>query len=156
MDRDMPERTMTSLTRRELGILAAALSAAASSTPAGAQLRSGAGAQYKTLINQELEGFPLQMTRLTLMEVEPGTVIPRHYHPAAQEIAFVIDGVLTIEVVNLGTKIIEAGDVLLIPAGHIHKPRTNPSKAAKVLFLHTVVDKSKPFLVEFAAGDGPE
>jgi quercetin dioxygenase-like cupin family protein len=147
---------MTSLTRRELGMLAAALSAVAASSPANAQLRSGPGAKYTTLINQDLEGFPLQMTRLTLMDVAPGTVIPRHYHPGAQEIAFVIDGALTLEVGNQGAKIIEAGNVLLIPTGIPHKPRTDPSKPARVLFLHSITDKNKPFLVEFFGGDGPE
>jgi len=43
---------MTSLTRRDLGILAAA--AAATLNPAHAQLRSGPGAKYKTILVKDL------------------------------------------------------------------------------------------------------
>ncbi len=145
---------MASLSRRELGILAAA--AAASTKPVHAQIRSGPGAKYTILLAKELEGFSRQATRLTVMDVSPGTPIPRHYHPAAQEIAFGLDGSLTLEVENQGSKTINAGDVLLIPAGILHKPRADPSKPARVLFIHSITDQTKPFLVELYGGDGPE
>jgi len=147
---------MIAMSRRELGILAAAATAAAASSPAHAQIRSGPGAKYTILLAKDLKGFPRQETRLTLMDVAPGTPIPRHYHPAAQEIAFGIDGSLTLEVENEGAKTIRAGEVLLIPAGIPHLPRADPSKPAKVLFIHSITDNTKPFLLELDGGDGPE
>ena len=84
---------MPSLTRREPALLAAA--AAAGPTAAGAvQIRSGPGAKYTELLSKDLKGVPNQMTRLTVMDVAPGTLIPWHYHPFAQEIIYGLQGEL--------------------------------------------------------------
>ncbi|HZV21095.1 MAG TPA: cupin domain-containing protein, partial [Hyphomicrobiales bacterium] len=86
---------MTAFTRRDLAILAAAAAAASVTKPVeAAQIRSGPGAKYKEILSKDLKGFPLQMTRLSIMEVAPGTEIPWHYHPAAQEIVFGLEGEL--------------------------------------------------------------
>jgi quercetin dioxygenase-like cupin family protein len=146
---------MASLTRRDLAVLATAAIAGGANS-AHAQIRSGSGAKYTQILAKDLEGFSLQMTRLTLMDVAPGTQIPRHYHPAAQEIAFGIDGTFTLDTHLHGARIINAGDVLLIPAGITHLPRAHPSRHARVLFIHSITDKTKPFLVELDGGDGPE
>ncbi|MGA7323616.1 MAG: cupin domain-containing protein [Rhodomicrobium sp.] len=147
---------MTSLTRRDLAILAAAVAAATTSDTADAQLRSGPGAKYKEILAKDLQGFPLQMTRLTTMDVAPGTQIPWHYHPAAQEIVFGLEGVITFEVDPPAIRTIKAGDVLLIPAGTLHKPRPDASSPARVLFIHSITDKTKPFLLELEGVYGPE
>jgi quercetin dioxygenase-like cupin family protein len=145
---------MTSLTRRDLAMLAAAVTTA--NLAHAAQIRSGPGAKYKEILAKDLEGFRLQMTRLTLMDVAPGTQIPWHYHPAAQEIVFGLDGSLIIEVDPAAVTTIEAGDVLLIPAGTLHKPRPDASRPARVLFIHSITDKTKPFLLELEGVYGPE
>jgi quercetin dioxygenase-like cupin family protein len=147
---------MTSLTRRDLAILAAAAAVASATDPVhAAQIRSGPGAKYNELLTKDLKGFPLQMTRLTLMDVAPGTQIPWHYHPAAQEIVFGLDGELTIELDPPTVTTIKAGDVLLIPAGTLHMPRPDPLKPARVLFIHSITDKTKPFLLELEDAYGP-
>jgi quercetin dioxygenase-like cupin family protein len=87
------------------------------------------------------------MTQLTLVDLAPGISIPRHLHPAAQEIAFGMDGALTLDVEGQGTTIIKAGDVLLIPAGVPHVPVGDNSSATRVLFIHSITDKNKPFRV---------
>ena len=140
---------MTLLTRRDLGILAAAAAAIASNS-ANAQPApyAGQGVKLNIIIDKDLEGFPLQMTRLTLVDIAPGISIPRHLHPAAQEIAFGMDGALTFDVEGQGTTIIKAGDVLLIPAGVPHVPVGDTSSATRVLFIHSITDKNKPFRVD--------
>jgi hypothetical protein len=85
---------MASLTRRELAVLAAA---ALAGNSAHAQISSGPGVKAKQILVKDLKGFSLQMTRLTLLDVAPGSKIPWHYHPAAQEIVFGLDGVLRME-----------------------------------------------------------
>jgi quercetin dioxygenase-like cupin family protein len=150
------EASMASLTRRELAVLAASAAVTARANSTRAQIRSGPGVKYTEILAKDLEGFSLQMTRLTLMDVAPETQIPRHYHPAAQEIAFGIDGTFTLDIHPHGAKIIQAGDVALIPAGITHLPRAHRSKHARVLFIHSITDKTKPFLVELDGSDGPE
>jgi quercetin dioxygenase-like cupin family protein len=144
---------MTSLTRRELGILAGA---AAAMLPARAQIRSDPGAKYKEILAKDLKGFSLQMTRLTLLEVAPGSKIPWHYHPAAQEIVFGLDGVLWMELDPPANTIIKAGDTFLIPSGTLHRPRADHSSPAGALFIHSITDKTKPFLIELEGVYGPE
>ncbi len=146
---------MTTLTRRDLAMLAAAVAAAATDS-ADAQIRSGSGAKYKEILAKDLQGFPLQMIRLTIMDVAPGTSIPWHYHPAAQEIAFGLEGVMTFEVDPPAVRTIKAGDVILIPAGTLHMPRPDASSTARVLFIHSITDKTKPFLLELEGIYGPE
>jgi len=139
---------MTLLTRRDLTILAAAAAAAASGSAYAQTAPSGPpGVKATVLMDKDLEGFPLQMTRLTLVELAPGSSIPRHNHPGAQEIVFGMDGALTLDVDGQGTKLIKAGDVLLLPAGLTHFPRAEGS-SAKVLAIHSITDKNKPFRVE--------
>jgi quercetin dioxygenase-like cupin family protein len=140
---------MTLLTRRDLAFLAAAAAAAASNAPAHAQNApyGGQGVNLKVIVDQELAGFPLQMTRLTLIEFAPGSSITRHHHPAAQEVVFGMDGGLMIDVEGEGKKIIKAGDVLVIPTSVVHFPHAEGT-SAKVLAIHSITDKSKPFRVD--------
>jgi quercetin dioxygenase-like cupin family protein len=147
---------MTLLTRRDLGILASAAASAAAMSPSFAQIRSGPGAKYNEILARDLKGFPLQMTRLTLMDVVPGAEIPWHYHPAAQEIVFGLNGVLKIEINPAAVVSIGPGDVCLIPSGTLHMPRPDATAPAKVLFIHSITDKTKPFLQELEGVYGLE
>ena len=136
---------MIVLTRRDLGILAAI---AASSTASYAQAPYGGDAvKSKIIVDQDLAGFAGQNTRLTLNEIASGGAIPRHHHPAAQEVVFGLDGALTLEVDGQGTKIIKSGDTIVLPAGLIHLPRAEGTHA-KFLAIHSITDKSKPFRVD--------
>jgi quercetin dioxygenase-like cupin family protein len=146
---------MASLTRRELAVLAA-VALAGRANSANGQLRTGPGAKYKEILARDLKGFSLQMTRLTVLDVAPGSKIPWHYHPAAQEIIFGLDGALKIELDPPATAIIRAGDTFLIPAGTLHMPRPDASSPARALFIHSITDKSKPFLLELEGAYGPE
>ena len=51
---------------------------------------------------------------------------------------------------------IKAGDTFLIPAGTLHMPRPDASSPAQVLFIHSITDKTKPFLLELEGVYGPE
>jgi quercetin dioxygenase-like cupin family protein len=140
---------MTSLSRRDLNILAAtALAAVASgraytqTAPYGIQ-----GVKVHILMEPDLAGFAPQTTRLTLVELALGSSIPRHMHPSAQEIVYVLDGTLVIDVDGQGTKRLGAGETLLLPAGLGHFPRAE-NDSAKVLAIHSITDKNSPFRVD--------
>jgi quercetin dioxygenase-like cupin family protein len=136
------------LKRRDLGVLAAAVAAAASSLAWAQQAPyTGQGVKPNILLDKELEGFPLQMTRLTLADFGQGGSVPLHNHPAAQEIVYGIDGAVTFDIEGRGTTIVKAGDVLLIPAGVVHTPHSD-SSSSRVLFIHSITDKNKPFRVD--------
>jgi quercetin dioxygenase-like cupin family protein len=140
---------MTTLSRRDLSILATSALVAAASGRAHAQTApyGGQGVKVNIIMEPDLAGFSPQTTRLTLVEIASGSSIPKHMHPFAQEIVFVLDGTLVIDVDGQGTKNVKAGETLLLPAGLGHFPRaTNAS--AKVLAIHSITDKTKPFRVD--------
>ncbi len=140
---------MTTMSRRDLNLLVATALAATASGRAYAQTApyGSQGVKATVIMDPDLAGFSPQTTRLTLVEIASGNAIPRHMHPFAQEIVFVLDGTLVIDVEGQGTKNLKAGETLLLPAGLPHFPRaTNAS--AKVLAIHSITDKTKPFRVE--------
>ena len=140
---------MTTLTRRDLNILTASVLAAVASGRAYAQTApSGSqGVKVNIIMEPDLAGFSPQTTRLTLVELASGSSIPKHMHPFAQEIVYVLDGTLVIDVDGQGTKQLKAGETLLLPAGLGHFPRAENS-SAKVLAIHSITDKTKPFRVD--------
>lgn len=139
---------MITLTRRDLGILAAIVATSSASYAQNAPY--GQGVKLNILLDQDLPGFPSQNTRLTLVDFASGGTIPRHFHPAAQEVVFGVDGIVTIDVDGQGTKLIKAGDVLLLPARVIHFPRAEGT-TGKILAIHSITDKTQPFRVDAKA-----
>ena len=69
-------------------------------------------------------------------------------HPGAQEIVFVMDGKLIVEVEGDGARDVAAGGVALIPAETPHRVRNDSNEiTARVLVTHSRADKQKPFSV---------
>jgi len=69
-------------------------------------------------------------------------------HPGAQEILYVIDGSLTVEVEGQEAKVLIAGDVVLAPAEVPHTVRNEgTSVTAKGVVIHSRAAKDKPFVV---------
>jgi quercetin dioxygenase-like cupin family protein len=94
------------------------------------------------------QGQTVQETLANLLEMAPGVSAPWHMHPGAQEIVFVIEGSLVVEVEGQGAKQIPAGGISLIPAETPHLVRNgNLQRTASALVVHSRSDKQKPFLV---------
>ena len=90
----------------------------------------------------------VQESVVTLVEFSPGQAAPWHMHPGAQEILYVIDGSLTVEVEGQEAKILKAGDVALTPAEAPHSVRNEgTSVTAKGVVIHSRADKQRPLLV---------
>jgi quercetin dioxygenase-like cupin family protein len=69
-------------------------------------------------------------------------------HPGAQEILFVLDGLLTVEIDNRGTTKLKAGDAVIIAAEIPHIVRNeNADAASRALVIYSRSDKSKPFVM---------
>jgi quercetin dioxygenase-like cupin family protein len=66
----------------------------------------------------------------------------RHTHPR-EEVSYVMDGTLTLEVDGAPARTLKAGDAFLIPAGKIHNATNPGAGSAKVLATY-VVEKGKP------------
>jgi mannose-6-phosphate isomerase-like protein (cupin superfamily) len=94
------------------------------------------GSEAETLAGGRMtlfaDGSPLSAARTTMPKDTDGAA--PHYHSAAAEIFFIIEGGLT---VLSGTDIIEAreGDYLVVPPGTAHAFRTPPDTGVDLLFL---------------------
>jgi len=143
------------LVRRRLLIVAgAALALPAIARIAHAQPSPGAP-QLTQLLKADLtrQNQTVQETVVNLLEMPPGVSAPWHMHPGAQEVVFVIEGALVVEVDGEAPKEIDAGRVALIPAEIPHLVRNVAAGTpAKALVTHSRSDKEKPFVVTLKRG----
>ena len=127
------------------------LAGAAIALPTTAQMALAQGAPKLTLLlKADLQGQDqkVQETVVNVVEMAPGIGAPWHMHPGAQEIIFVLDGGLAVEVEGQGTKAIKAGEIALIPAEIPHLARNDSANVmARALVTHSRADKDKPFLI---------
>jgi quercetin dioxygenase-like cupin family protein len=75
-------------------------------------------------------------------EFAPGAAAPRHTHPG-EEIGFVLDGQLTLEIDGKPAQTLKAGEAFFIPAGTVHTAK-NTGAAPAVVISTYVVEKGKP------------
>jgi quercetin dioxygenase-like cupin family protein len=78
----------------------------------------------------------------------PGTAAPWHMHPGAQELLYVIEGNLTVEIEASGTTLLKTGEAGTIAADLVHLARNeNTSESVKALVMHSRAAKDKPLIV---------
>jgi quercetin dioxygenase-like cupin family protein len=135
--------------RRFLHLTGAAVALPVTARTVLAQVPQG-GPKLTQILKADLQGQAqkVEETVVNILELAPGVGAPWHMHPGAQEIIFVLDGDLTVEVEGQGTKVIKAGEITLIPAEVPHLARNDGAGATvKALVSHSRADKGKPFLV---------
>ena len=113
-----------------------------------------AGPKLTQILRKDLEGQGqvVQETVVSVVDFGPGTAAPWHMHPGAQEILYVAEGSLIVEVQGQPAKTLKAGEAGLIPADVPHLARNeSTSTAAKAIAFHSRSDKAKPFVVAVTA-----
>jgi quercetin dioxygenase-like cupin family protein len=80
----------------------------------------------------------------TIVELEPGTTAPRHSHPG-EEIIYVLEGMWEYTLEGKPPVIVNAGEVLFIPAGAVHSARNVGAGRGRELATY-IVEKGKPLL----------
>jgi quercetin dioxygenase-like cupin family protein len=75
-------------------------------------------------------------------ELDGGALLPRHTHPG-EEIGYVLEGELVLEVEGKPALTIKAGDSYFIPAGKVHAAK-NTGKARAAVLATYIVEKGKP------------
>ena len=75
-------------------------------------------------------------------EFQPGGGVGKHTHPG-EELAYVLEGQVVVEVEGKDPVTLKAGDVFFVPAGTVHAAKNGGKKLAKVLSTY-VVEKGKP------------
>jgi quercetin dioxygenase-like cupin family protein len=136
------------LVRRRFLQLAAATAAAAGTQTASAQAPQG-GPKLTQILRSDLQrqDQKVQETVVNVLEMPAGTAAPWHMHPGAQEILFVIEGSVTVEIEGQAPTVLKAGQIALMPAEIPHLARNDSSGGARALVTHSRADKDKPFVV---------
>jgi quercetin dioxygenase-like cupin family protein len=127
--------------------IAAAIPAA--SRTASAQALQ-AGPRLTQILRADLEGqgHAVQETVVSVVEFGPGSAAPWHLHPGAQELLYVMEGNLTIEVEGRGATVLKTGEIGAIPAEFVHLARNESiSASARALVIHSRGAKDKPLVI---------
>ena len=78
-----------------------------------------------------------------LVEIPPGAAVGRHTH-FGEEIGYVIEGTLLLEVEGKPPVTLAAGDAYIVAAGKVHDGRNVGGVAGRIVATF-VVEKGKPF-----------
>ncbi len=116
--------------RTWIAVGAAAAIAAAAMTFVNDGRIAPASAEEATINRTELMNVPLGVAEnldgvMVISELPPGGIAPRHTHPA-DELSYVLEGAIELEIDGADPVVYEAGQTYHIPPGVIHAAR-NPS-----------------------------
>ena|ERR1043166_9059558 len=110
---------------------------------------AGGGPKLNLVLRSDLhgQGEKVQETVVNLLEMPAGASAPWHLHPSAQELLFVLEGSLLLEVEGQETKSVQVGAAALVPANIPHLARNGGASIARALVTHSRADKDKPLTV---------
>ena len=140
---------MTVIRRRFLSIAGTILALPAIPRICNAQASQRAP-KLTALLRADLQGQDqlVQETMVNSLELAPGVSAPWHIHPGAQEIVFVLDGAVVVEVEGQEPKELGPGGISLIAAETPHLVRNDSATiTARTLVVYSRANKEKPFLV---------
>jgi quercetin dioxygenase-like cupin family protein len=100
------------------------------------------GAFSRKILQDKDLSIPNQHVVQAHAEFGPGAASGRHTHPG-DEILYILEGELVVEVDGKPTTTLKAGDFAFIPAGVVHEGKNTSSGSAKVLATY-VLEKGKP------------
>lgn len=103
-------------------------------------------AQQPTFKRTELQrgdlSAPGREAVMAIAEIPAGVASGKHTHPG-EEVGYVLQGPVVIEVDGKSAMTYQTGDVFFIPAGRVHNARNSGGGGAKVLATY-IIEKGKP------------
>src|SRR6188474_1397038 len=103
---------------------------------AGIAAHSLAGAQQqsviaRTIMDTEVKGGVFEQAVVQVYEFPPGAALPWHIHPDAHEIAYILEGALTLEIEGQGTRVFRAGEASHVAPNAVHRGLADPALGTK-------------------------
>ncbi len=96
----------------------------------------------RTVLQQGDLSAPGREAVMAMAEIQPSAAAGRHTHPG-EEIAYVLNGPVVIEIDGKPAKTYQTGEVFMIPPNTIHNARNNGGVVAKILSTY-IIEKGKP------------
>jgi len=100
-----------------------------------------AGFSRRMLQDQSMSD-PVRHAVQVVAEFAPGVAAGKHTHPG-EELGYVLEGTLQLEVAGQAPRPLNAGEAFFIPAGVVHDGKNTGGGPAKVLATY-IVEKGKP------------
>jgi len=99
----------------------------------------------KTILQTDVKGGVFEEAVVQVYEFEPGAALPWHIHPDAHEIAYIIEGALTLEIDGQGSRVLQAGDASHVAPNVVHRGSTDPAQGTKLVAVR-FKPKDKPLV----------
>lgn len=96
----------------------------------------------RTPVQQGDLSIPGREVVQAIAEFQPGAESGRHTHPG-EEVAYVLEGTVMLEVQGKPAVAKNAGDAFIIPPNTVHNAKNTGKSAAKVLGTY-IIEKGKP------------
>jgi len=99
----------------------------------------------KTILQSDVKGGVFEEAVVQVYESAPGAALPWHIHPDAHEIAYILDGALTLEIEGQGSRVLKPGDASHVAPNVVHRGSTDPARGAKLVAVR-FKPKNKPLV----------
>lgn len=97
----------------------------------------------RTVVQQADLSMPGKEAVTALAELQPNGGSPgRHTHPG-EEVGYVLEGTVVVEIEGKPAQTLTAGQAFLIPSGAVHNATNKGAAVAKILATY-IVEKGKP------------
>lgn len=95
----------------------------------------------RTVLQQVDISVPGREVVTVRAEIPMGVSTGRHTH-AGEEVTYVLEGTLALEIEGAAIKMVKAGEAFVVPAGKIHNATASGGKA--IAIANYIVEKGKP------------
>jgi quercetin dioxygenase-like cupin family protein len=99
----------------------------------------------RTILDTDVKGGVFEQAVAQVYEVPPGALLPWHIHPDAHEIAYILEGTLTLEIDGQGARVFKAGDASHVPPNVVHRGRADEKLGTKLVAVR-FKPKDKPLV----------
>lgn len=87
----------------------------------------------RTILESDVKGGVLEQAVVQVYQFPPGAALPWHIHPDAHEVAYILDGALTLEIEGQGTRVLKAGDAVHVQPNSVHRGLADPTQGVKLV-----------------------
>jgi quercetin dioxygenase-like cupin family protein len=99
----------------------------------------------RTILDTDVKGGVFEQAVAQVYEFPPGALLPWHIHPDAHEIAYILEGTLTLEIDGQGARVFKAGDASHVPPNAVHRGRADEKLGTKLVAVR-FKPKDKPLV----------
>jgi quercetin dioxygenase-like cupin family protein len=99
----------------------------------------------RTVLQTDISGGVFEEAVAQVYEFPPGAVLPWHIHADAQEVAFILEGALTLEIEGQGARVFKAGEASYVPPNAVHRGLADAALGTKLVAVR-FKPKDKPLV----------